>query len=54
MGINWIIIVVVMVFLILLIIYLIIRNQKDEKNIIESFNKSEIVEETNLNEKSED
>ena len=42
---NWIIIVVVLVILISLVIYLIIRNQKDEENIVESFNEPEINDE---------
>ena len=42
---NWIIFVVVLVILISLVIYLIIKNQKDKEDVVESFNETEIVDE---------
>ena len=39
---NWIIIVVVLVVLISLVICLIIRDLKDKKDVLESFNETEI------------
>lgn len=53
MEINWIIIAVVLVCVIALIFYLIKRNRKDEDNVMESFNETEIEDEVKPEEKKE-
>jgi Na+/proline symporter len=45
MKINWIIIGIVVVLAIILVVFLIKRNQKDEKNLEEYFNKQHNLEE---------
>ena len=51
MEIQWIIIAVVVVLAITLVIYLIIRNQKDEKEVVKFLNETE--DEPELKEKDE-
>lgn len=41
---NWIILAAVLVGAIALVIYLIVRNNKDEKEVIESFNAEDDIE----------
>ena len=45
MKINWFIIAVVAVLLIVLVVYLVIRNQKDKEDVIESLNEPEMDDE---------
>jgi uncharacterized membrane protein YvbJ len=52
---NWIIIAIVLVILTALIIYLIVRNQKDEEDVTESFNETDIDDdEESIHEKMKD
>ena len=45
MEINWIIVAVVAVFIVGLVIYLVVRNHKDEEDLIEPINEPEIEDE---------
>jgi len=42
---NWIIIGVVLAILVAVVIYLIVRNQKDEEEVVDSFNQTDIDDE---------
>jgi preprotein translocase subunit YajC len=52
---NWFIIALVLVLLVALVIYLILRNQKDEEEVTESINETDIDdEEDSIREKMKD
>ena len=53
MEIKWIIIAIISICIISIVIYLIIRNKKDEKDVIRYFNETEMSEEPDTKEMME-